>query len=127
MVRISPPESWSIAGLNAMELESLGKIDWITVEHGGQSNSETIIFEGENIVSVWDSGPARLVFDAPTTYDEFVIVLKGELILTGNAENAVTYKAGEMFMLKKGFLGTWEMTEDYRELIVVDTKAYNES
>jgi len=127
MVRISPPESWSIAGLNAMELESLGKIDWITVEHGGQSNSETIIFEGENIVSVWDSSPARLVFDAPTTYDEFVIVLKGELILTGNAENAVTYKAGEMFMLKKGFLGTWEMTEDYRELIVVDTKAYNES
>lgn len=127
MVRISPPESWSIAGLNAMELESLGKIDWITVEHGGQSNSETIIFEGENIVSVWDSSPARLVFDAPTTYDEFVIVLKGELILTGNAENAVTYKAGEMFMLKKGFLGIWEMTEDYRELIVVDTKAYNES
>lgn len=127
MVRISPPESWSIAGLNAMELESLGKIDWITVEHGGQSNSETIIFEGENIVSVWDSSPARLVFDAPTTYDEFVIVLKGELILTGNAENAVTYKAGEMFKPKKGFLGTWEMTEDYRELIVVDTKAYNES
>ena len=127
MVRISPPESWSIAGLNAMELESLGKIDWITVEHGGQSNSETIIFEGENIVSVWDFSPARLVFDAPTTYDEFVIVLKGELILTGNAENAVTYKAGEMFKPKKGFLGTWEMTEDYRELIVVDTKAYNES
>lgn len=127
VVKISPPESWSIAGLNAMELESLGKIDWITVEHGGQSNSETIIFEGENIVSVWDSSPARLVFDAPTTYDEFVIVLKGELILTDNAGNAVTYKAGEMFMLKKGFLGTWEMTEDYRELIVVDTKAYNES
>jgi hypothetical protein len=30
-----------------------------------------------------------------------------------------------MFMLQKGFLGTWEMTEDYRELIVVDTAAYN--
>jgi len=127
VVKISSPESWSIAGLNSMELEPLGKIDWITVEHGGQSNSETIIFEGENIVSVWDSSPARLVFDAPTTYDEFVIVLKGELILTDNAGNAVTYKAGEMFMLKKGFLGTWEMTEDYRELIVVDTEAYNES
>jgi len=126
VVKISSPESWSIAGLNSMELEPLGKIDWITVEHGGQSNSETIIFEGENIVSVWDSSPARLVFDAPTTYDEFVIVLKGELILTDNAGNAVTYKAGEMFMLQKGFLGTWEMTEDYRELIVVDTAAYNE-
>ena len=125
VVKISPPESWSIAGLNAMELESLGKIDWITVEHGGQSNSETIIFEGENIVSVWDSSPARLVFDTPSAYDEFVVVLKGELILTDNAGSAVTYKAGEMFMLKKGFLGTWDMTEDYRELIVVDTAAYN--
>ena len=127
IVKNSPPKSWSIAGLNAMELESLGAIDWITVEHGGQSNSESIIFEGENIVAVWDSSPARLRFDQPTGYDEFVLVLKGELILTDTAGNAVTYKAGEMFMLKKGFLGTWEMTEDYRELIVVDTKAYNES
>ncbi|MBT3625901.1 MAG: DUF861 domain-containing protein [Gammaproteobacteria bacterium] len=121
----SPPESWSMAGLNAMELNPLGKIDWITVEHGGESNSETTLFEGENVVSVWDSSPARLVFDTPSAYDEFVVVLKGELILTDNAGSAVTYKAGEMFMLKKGFLGTWEMTEDYRELIVVDTAAYN--
>jgi uncharacterized protein len=65
------------------------------------------------------------VFDTPSAYDEFVIVLKGKLILTESAGNAFTYKAGEMFMLKKSFLGTWEMTEDFRELIVVDTAAYN--
>jgi hypothetical protein len=104
-VKISPPKSWSIAGLNAMELESLGKIDWITVEHGGQSDSETIIFEGENIVSVWNSSPARLVFDAPTSYDEFVIVLKGELILTGNAEMLSLTKRVKCLCLKKVF---WE-------------------
>ena len=27
-------------------------------------------------------------------------------------------------MLPKDFVGTWEMTEEYRELIVIDTVAY---
>ena len=27
-------------------------------------------------------------------------------------------------MLPRGFVGTWEMTEEYRELIVIDTVAY---
>ena len=57
-------------------------------------------------------------------FDEFVVVLKGELVLTDQDGNSVTYKPGDMFMLPKGFVGTWDMTEEYRELIVVDTTAY---
>ncbi len=34
---------------------------------------------------------------------------------------------GDMFMLPKGFEGTWEMTSEYRELIVVDSALYNDS
>lgn len=121
----SLPKSWTISSLNAIKLEALGKIDWMTVESGGEYNSETRIFEGENIVAIWDSGPAKLIFDEPSQYDEFVLVLKGELILSDNEGNSANYKQGDMFILPKGFTGTWEMPKDFRELIVIDTEAYN--
>ena len=124
---IVPPQGWTIESLNTMKLDALGEIDWITVASGSLQNSETALFDGDNIVSVWEGGPAKLVFDTPTTYDEFVVVLKGELILSDNNGNKVTYKPGDMFMLPKGFEGTWEMTSEYRELIVVDSALYNDS
>lgn len=122
---VKPPQSWSLESVNSIQLGDLGKIDWVTVKSGGEYNSETSLFEGDNVVLVWESGPAILELDAPTTLDEFVVVTKGILILTDNDGNSVTYKKGDMFMLPKGFTGTWEMPEEYRELIVVDTKAYN--
>jgi len=124
---IKPPPAWSLNNVNNMKLKELGKIDWITVKSGGEYNRETSLFEGENIVLVWESAPATLLLDKPSPYDEFVVVTKGILILTDNDGNSVTYKKGDMFMLPKGFTGTWEMPEEYRELIVVDTKAYNAS
>ena len=124
---VKPPQSWSLDSVNSIKLEDLGKIDWRPVVSGGLYNSETSLFEGENIVLAWDSGPAVLLLDTPTTFDEFVVVTKGILILTDNNGNTATYKKGDMFMLPKGFTGTWEMPQEYRELIVVDTKAYNAS
>ena len=122
---VQPPAAWTVHGLNAMELEDLGDIDWTPITSGVASNSESLLFEGENTVAVWDAGPARLVLDTPLPYDEFVVVLKGELVLTDELGNSRTYRAGDMFMLPRGFKGIWDMTQAYRELIVVDTAAYN--
>ena len=122
---VKPPLSWNIDSVNNIQLEDLGKIDWVTVISGGEYNSEVSLFEGENIVLVWESAPAVLLLDTPSRLDEFVVVTKGILILTDNEGNSVTYKKGDMFMLPKGFTGTWEMPEEFRELIVVDTEAYN--
>ncbi len=118
-VDLSPPKSWNVADLNAMELGALPDIDWMPVESGTLRNSQTVLFEGENNVSVWDAGPAKLRFETPNTIDEFVVVLKGELILSDNDGNSNTYRQGDMFMLPKGFVGAWDMTEEYRELIVI--------
>ncbi len=122
-VDLSPPKSWNIADLNAMELGALPDIDWMPVESGTPRNSQTVLFEGENNVTVWDAGPAKLIFETPNTIDEFVVVLKGELILSDNDGNSTTYKQGDMFMLPKGFVGSWDMTEEYRELIVIADNA----
>ena len=124
---IEPPQSWTVKSLNAMKLDTLPEIDWITVESGSKHNSETTLFDGDNIVAVWEGGPAKLVLDEPTAYDEFVVVLKGELIISDSNGNRVTYKTGDMFMLPKGFEGSWEMTSEFRELIVVDSALYNDS
>ncbi len=118
-VDLSPPKSWNVADLNAMELDALPDIDFMPVESGTLRNSGSVLFAGENNVSLWDAGPAKLIFDTPVTYDEFVLVLKGELILSDNDGNSTTYKQGDMFMLPKGFVGAWDMTEEYRELIVI--------
>ncbi|MEO0424812.1 MAG: cupin domain-containing protein [Pseudomonadota bacterium] len=123
---VAPPKPWTVHGLNTMELEDLGDIDWTPVESGVLGNSESLLFEGDNTVAVWDAGPAKLILEEPLPYDEFVVVLKGKLVLTDDEGRAMTYEAGDMFMLPKGFKGTWDMTEAYRELIVVDTTAYNE-
>ena len=119
-VDLSPPKSWNVADLNAMELGTLPDIDWMPVESGTLRNSETVLFEGENVVSVWDAGPAKLTFATPSTYDEFVLVLKGELALSDNDGNAATYKKGDMFVVPKGFVGAWDMTEEYREFIIIN-------
>ena len=122
---VVPPQSWTLDSVNNIKLDDLGKIDWITVISGGEYNSETTLFEGDNVILVWESGPAKLAFDKPSTLDEFVVVTKGILILTDTHGNSVTYKKGDMFMLPKGFTGTWEMPQEYREFIIMDTEAYN--
>ena len=123
--KVSVPARWTIGGVNAMTLGDLPEIDWITVESGSLVNSESSLYEGENVVVVWEGGPAKLIFDEPSGYDEFVVVLKGKLTLTDENGTSASFEKGDMFMLPKGFLGTWDMSEEYRELIVVDTKAYN--
>lgn len=122
----APPRPWTMGSLNAMALDKVPDIDWAPVESGTLRNAETVLFEGENIVSVWDAGPAKIILDEPLGYDEFVVVLKGALTLTDEDGHAQTYTKGDMFMLPRTFKGTWDMTEEYRELIVVDTTLYNE-
>ena len=42
-----------------------------------------------------------------------------------DAKGEVTqYEAGESLVVPKGFVGTWEMQGDFRELVVIEKKAY---
>ncbi len=63
--------------------------------------------------------------DDPFPYDELVWMLSGELVLTPTGGEAVTYGAGEGVVVPKGFVGTWETRGDYRELIIIETRAMN--
>lgn len=126
-VNLLPQQRWNAAELASMELEDLGDIDWITVESGAMGNSETILFEGQNVTSVWQAGPAKILIEKPYTYDEIILILKGTLILTDTAGNSASYKEGDIFVVEEGFEGIWEMTEEYRQLSIIDTDIYNEA
>jgi uncharacterized cupin superfamily protein len=55
------------------------------------------------------------------------VVLESEVTLTATDDQKQTYKTGDNFLVPKSWMGTWDMPEDYGEMIVVETKAFNES
>ena len=84
------------------------------------------LFEGDVVVQVVESGPKKFIVDNPG-FDEFIHILAGNLILTDDKGVAHEYGPGDNLVMPKDFKGTWENTGDaYRELIVVETKTYEE-
>ena len=111
---------------DAMKKESLDEIPPFPEDEllsGSQKNWMKILHQGEVTISLYESTPALIAVNKPFPYDEFVHVLEGELILTHIDGNKQTFKAGDSFMLSKGFLGTWDMTKHFREMVVVETEA----
>lgn len=111
--------------LREMELESIPPFPAEMILEGGSEHWEKVLHKGEVVVAVYESKPALIDISEPFPYDEFVLVLKGQVTLTHINGKKQTYKAGETFLVPKGFLGTWDMPEDYREMIVIETNAWN--
>ena len=116
--------------LAAMKKEALDSIPPFPEDEllsGEQENWTKVIYQGEVVVALYESTPARIAVNKPFPYDEFVYVLEGELILTHIDGKKQTFKAGDSFLVPKGFLGTWDMTKHFREMVVVETKAMMEA
>ena len=109
----------------AVKKESLAEIPPFPEDEraGPQSNWMTVLHSGEVTVAVYESTPVLIEIKEPFPYDEYVHVLEGEVTLTDLDGNENTFKAGENFLVPKGFLGTWNMTTHYRERVVVETNA----
>ena len=109
----------------AVKKESLAEIPPFPADEraGPQSNWMTVLHSGEVTVAVYESTPVLIEIKEPFPYDEYVHVLEGEVTLTDLDGNENTFKAGENFLVPKGFLGTWNMTTHYREMVVVETNA----
>jgi len=116
--------------LEAMKKEALDSIPPFPEDEllsSEQENWTKVIYQGEVVVALYESTPARIAVNKPFPYDEFVTVLEGELILTHIDGKKQTFKAGDSFLVPKGFLGTWDMTKHFREMVVVETKAMMEA
>jgi hypothetical protein len=111
-----------LAGLGLEEFEPFPEE---IVLSGRSSHSYHTFFSGEEVVvEVYEAEPAKLKIDQPWPYDEFIYLLSGKLVLTDAKGNVTQYVAGESLVVPKGFLGIWEMQGNFRELVVIEKKAY---
>lgn len=86
---------------------------------GVESHRSDILFTGQLVVSIYeaDDGLVKIV-DYP--FDEFVHVLNGRAILTAEGATPQIFETGDSFVVPKGFTGTWEMQDNFREMIVIE-------
>ena len=110
-----------------MALESIPPFPAEEILKGTGENWLKILHQGEIVVALYESTAAVINVKDPFPYDEFVTVLEGQVILTRFDGQKQTYKTGDNFLVPKGWTGTWDMPEHYREMIVIETKAWNKT
>ena len=111
-----------LAGLG---LEEFDPFPEEIVLSGRSKHSYHTFFSGEEVVvEVYEAEPAKLKIDEPWPYDEFIYLLSGKLVLTDAQGTVTQYVAGESLVVPKGFVGIWEMQGNFRELVVIEKKAY---
>jgi uncharacterized cupin superfamily protein len=93
------------------------------VKRGDKHHAMREIYVGEFAVDMYEASDGLVVLtDQP--YDELVHVVHGECILTPQGGKPQHFKAGDVFIVPKGFSGSWEGKAGFRELIIVETQAY---
>jgi uncharacterized cupin superfamily protein len=129
MIETSPMNEIVPIALEKSYLEGKGLVandpsandDSVTTEEP-VANSEHLFHLGKIYVSVIESAPAKVRIDNHP-YDEFVQILQGRLILTLDDGSEFKFEQGDSLVVPRGYTGYWEMPEQYRELIVIDTEA----
>ena len=94
---------------------------------GESVHGQKVLHEGEFVVAIYESVPAVIGINEPYPYDEFVRVLEGTVVLTSESGDRQIYGSDDHFLVPKGWMGTWDMRRPFRELIVVETAAWNQS
>jgi hypothetical protein len=66
---------------------------------------------------VWSSEPGK--WKISYTEEEFCYMLEGTSIIESTEGEALTVKAGESFVIPRGFVGTWEVVERTTKRFVI--------
>jgi uncharacterized cupin superfamily protein len=80
-------------------------------------------YTGEKLsCMVYDADDGLLKFtDLP--YDEQVVLLSGTATLTSLDGSVEVFNKGDVFIAPKGWSGTWQLANNYRELICFETQS----
>jgi len=110
--------------LRNLELDSIPPWPAEMVLLGTNEHWQKVLHKGEFVVVMYEAMPALIDISEPYPYDEFVQVLKGEVTLTPITGEKQTYRVGESFTVPKGWMGTWHMPYKFREMIIIETRAW---
>lgn len=106
------------------ELESIPPWPKGVVLSGANEHWQKVVHKGDFVVALYESEAALIDVSYPFAYDEFVTVLEGKVILTSLSGEKQTYDVGDSFLVPKGWQGTWDMPVKFREMIIIETKAW---
>jgi uncharacterized cupin superfamily protein len=110
--------------LRKLELDSIAPWPDEIVLSGTNEHWQKVLHQGEFVVTIYEAMPALINISEPYPYDEFVQVLQGEVTLTPIKGRKQTYRVGESFTVPRGWMGTWDMPFKFREMIIVETRAW---
>ena len=113
------------ASLTQAPLEDLPPWPKEVVLSGANEHGQKVLHSGNVVAALYGAEAARLSVSEPFPYDEYVLVLAGEVTLTSDAGHSKTFGTGDSFLVPKGWTGIWDMPEQYLEKIVVETEAWN--
>ncbi|MEK9542584.1 MAG: cupin domain-containing protein [Luminiphilus sp.] len=113
------------SSLKRAPLEDLPPWPQEVVLSGASKHGQKVLHSGNVVAALYGAEAARLSVGEPFPYDEYVLVLSGEVTLTSNSGESQTFGTGDSFLVPKGWTGTWDMPGRYLEKIVVETAAWN--
>lgn len=73
--------------------------------------------DGDTQSGVWESTPGKWRFE--NDHWEYCRICSGVSIITEDGGKPVTVKAGDSFVLRRGFKGTWEVVETTQKDYVI--------
>ena len=92
--------------MRVLKLDSIPPWPAEMVLKGTNEHWQKELHRGEVTVTLYEAIPAVLDISEPSPYDEFVLVLEGQVTLTSTDGEKQTYKTGETFLVPKGWVGT---------------------
>lgn len=104
-----------------MELSPSKFIATEDIVDGTPQESAKTIFEGSSgdlQLGVWECTPYAEAVDLYGV-DEFCTLLTGQVSFIDNAGHKETYKAGESYLVRKAFSGTFRVEKPTRKLYVI--------
>lgn len=84
---------------------------------------ETFVFEEQHSgavnlrVGIWEAGIGKLVLDN-FPFTEYVLMISGSVVVTEKDGASKTFKAGDTFVIPKGWSGVWNVQERMKKQIV---------
>ena len=113
------------ASLKKAPLDDLPPWPQEVVLSGANEHGQKVLHSGNVVAALYGAEAARLSVSEPFPYDEYVLVLAGEVTLTSDGGHSKTFATGDSFLVPKGWTGIWDMPGQYLEKIVVEAAAWN--
>lgn len=88
---------------------------WVVID--GTPSMKTWVLhkakDGSMISGIWECTKGS--YHATYSAYEYVVLIKGRIVITPDGGTPVTVQAGDAFVVEKDFKGTWKIEEDVRK------------